>query len=61
MMNTNIKNPELMKCLDKINNRFGRGFLKLGSEEKSEIWQMKRDLLSPQYTSNWKDIPKISY
>lgn len=52
-------NPTLMKCLDKINNRFGQGSLKLGSEGKSEVWQMRREFLSPQYTSNWKDIPKI--
>lgn len=52
-------NPQLMKCLDKINNRYGQGTLKLGSEGKSEEFQMKREFLSPQFTSNWKDIPKI--
>lgn len=52
-------NPALMKCLDNINGRYGQGTLKLGSEGKSEIWQMRREFLSPQYTSNWKDIPKI--
>jgi DNA polymerase V len=53
-------NPELMKCLDKINNRYGQGTLILGGEGQSESWQMKRNFLSPQYTSNWRDIPKIS-
>ena len=53
-------NPALMKCLDKINGRFGQGALKLGSEGKSEVWQMRREFLSPQYTSNWKEIPKIT-
>lgn len=52
-------NPALMQCLDKINQRFGQGALKLGSEGKSEIFQMRREFLSPQYTSVWKDIPKI--
>jgi len=55
----NSANPELMKCLDKINNRYGQGTLKLGGEGESETWQMKRNFLSPQYTSNWRDIPKI--
>jgi DNA polymerase V len=52
-------NPALMKCLDTINNRYGQGTLKLGSEGQSEDWQMKRDFLSPHFTSDWKDIPKI--
>ena len=53
-------NPQLMKCLDKINNRYGQGTLKLGSEGQSEEFQMRREFLSPQFTSCWKDIPKIS-
>jgi DNA polymerase V len=52
-------NPVLMACLDNINNRYGQGTLKLGAEGQSEVWQMKRHFLSPQYTSNWRDIPKI--
>jgi DNA polymerase V len=52
-------NPILMNCLDTINNRYGQGTLKLGAEGQSASWQMKRHFLSPQYTSNWQDIPKI--
>ncbi len=52
-------NPMLMKCLDKINNRYGQGTLKIGAEGQTETWQMKRQFLSPQYTTNWRDIPKI--
>ncbi len=52
-------NPALMSCLDSINNRYGQGALTLAAEGKSEVWQMKRHFLSPQYTSNWHDIPKI--
>lgn len=53
-------NPALMTCLDKINNRYGQGTLKLGAEgQKSQTWQMRREFLSPQYTTNWRDIPKI--
>jgi DNA polymerase V len=35
-------NPALMKCFDKINNRYSEGTLKLGAEGKSEFWQMRR-------------------
>jgi DNA polymerase V len=52
-------NPVLMACLDNINNRYGQGTLKLGAEGQSEVWQMKRHFLSPQYTTHWGDIPKI--
>ena len=52
-------NPILMNCLDTINNRYGQGTLTLAAEGKSDSWEMKRHFLSPQYTSNWRDIPKI--
>jgi DNA polymerase V len=53
-------NPILMNCLDTINNRYGQGTLALAAERQSDSWQMKRHFLSPQYTSNWQDIPKIT-
>jgi DNA polymerase V len=52
-------NPKLMQCLDKINYRYGDGTLKVASEGHNEKWQMSRGFLSPQYTSQWRDIPKI--
>lgn len=52
-------NPKLMNCLDTINNRYGQGALTLAAQGQSDAWQMKRHFLSPQYTSNWRDIPKI--
>lgn len=54
-----ISNTKLMHCLDKINNRYGEGTLHIASEGQESAWQMKRHFLSPQYTSNWQDIPKI--
>ncbi|MDP7591656.1 MAG: Y-family DNA polymerase [Litorilituus sp.] len=51
--------PQLMNCFDSINDRYGQGTLQLGCEGKIKTWQMKRHFLSPQYTSNWRDIPKI--
>lgn len=52
-------NDNLMKCLDNINHRYGDGTLKIATEGHSEKWQMRREFLSPQYTSQWRDIPKI--
>jgi DNA polymerase V len=59
MFNINKDKPELMACFDKINNRFGQGTLKLACEKSAVSWQMKRYFLSPQFTSRWRDIPKI--
>jgi DNA polymerase V len=44
---------ELMKVLDGINHYglgLGRGI--------APAWQMKRDMLSPVYTTRWKDITR---
>jgi DNA polymerase V len=52
-------NSELMKCYSQINGRFGKGTLQVGSEGKQEKWGMRREFLSPRYTTRWTDIPKI--
>lgn len=52
-------NPSLMDCFDKINMRYGQGTMTLASEGRAEKWQMRRDFLSPQYTTNWSHIPLI--
>lgn len=52
-------NPALMNCYSKINQRFGKGTLQLASEAKHEKWSMRREFLSPRYTTRWSDIPKI--
>ena len=52
-------NSNLMACLDKVNHRYGDGTLTIATEGHHEKWQMRRSFLSPQYTSQWRDIPKI--
>lgn len=52
-------NANLMACLDKVNYRYGDSTLKIATAGKDEKWAMKRAFLSPQYTSKWRDIPKI--
>lgn len=52
-------NGNLMKCLDNINHRYGASTLKIAAEGHHEKWQMRREFLSPAYTSKWADIPKI--
>ena len=53
-------NPVLMQCFDGINKRYGSGTISIASAGQTQRWNMKRNFLSPQYTTNWYDIPKIS-
>jgi DNA polymerase V len=49
----------LMMCLDKINARYGSGTLHLAAKGFFQSSAMKRNYLSPQYTTNWAHIPII--
>ena len=54
------KSSALMATLDKLNDRFGRGTVLLasaGREGKARTWSMRRNLLTPQYTARWDDLP----
>ncbi len=50
------KSARVMEVLDQINDRFGRGSLKIGSELLSTHWHMNRDALSPCFTTQFADL-----
>ena len=53
------KSTALMGVLDAINDRYGRGTLRLasaGTQSQHRVWEMKQERKSPQYTTNWKQI-----
>ncbi|WDE03083.1 Y-family DNA polymerase [Thalassomonas viridans] len=52
-------NIKLMSCMDKINARFGRDTTILAGQGIEQKFAMRREFLSPQYTTRWRDIPKI--
>ncbi|MEW6999183.1 Y-family DNA polymerase [Colwelliaceae bacterium BS250] len=58
LFNKDCNNIELMQCLDTINNRYGAGTLKLAAMS-NDSFQMRREFMSPKFTSCWQDIPKI--
>lgn len=50
----------LMDTLDKLNDRFGRGTVLLASagvKGAKRNFEMNQNLLTPQYTTCWADIP----
>jgi len=54
-----IDNSALMTCLDNINHRYGRNTVKFAAQGIEHQWAMRREFLSPHYTTRWADIPKI--
>jgi DNA polymerase V len=50
----------LMTALDTINQRFGKGTMKMASAGLNgdrRVWSMKQERRTPGYTTNWDDIP----
>jgi DNA polymerase V len=56
---TSADRPELMQVIDRANARWGRGTLKLAAEGVIKPWQMKRERVSPAYTTRWEDLPRV--
>jgi DNA polymerase V len=53
-------NERLMQTLDHINARWGRGTLRLAAEGHTGDWHMKREHLSPGYTTAWAGLPVVN-
>ena len=53
------RTEHLMKTLDAINGRWGRGTLKPARITKHTEWSMRQELLSPAYTTRWQDLFKV--
>lgn len=53
------RHRDLMTTIDELNNRFGRHKLRLGSQATGSTWKMRRERLSPCYTTCLKDIPVV--
>ena len=49
----------LMRTIDSLNQRYGRGTVKLGSEGLHKAWAMRRELKSPNYLGDWAELPKV--
>lgn len=50
----------VMGVLDQINSRWGRGTLRLARVPAEPEWGMRRELLSPRYTTDWKGLWKVN-
>ncbi len=48
---------KLMSVIDLLNAKGGRGTLFFAGQGVQQQWQMKREMLSPAYTTRWNEIP----
>ena len=53
------RRDKLYEAVDKINKQFGRKALFHLAEGVLRPWKMKRDHLSPNYTTDWTQIPVV--
>jgi DNA polymerase V len=52
-------NGKLMLALDTLNQRFGRGTVKVSTQGAFKDWQMRQERKSPNYTSDWDEVPMV--
>ena len=53
------RSEKLYEAIDKINRQFGKKAVFQLGEGVKQGWTMKRDHLSPNYTTNWDQIPVV--
>lgn len=56
----------LMEAMDKLNQRFGRGAVRIGSAATAKAtdagtaaWAVRQDRRSPRYTTRWDEMPVV--
>lgn len=59
LFNTSPGDPALMAVYDQLNHRYGTDTLFMAAQGISPKWAMRRDFLTPRYTTNWRDLPQI--
>ena len=50
---------KMMKAMDSVNEKYGKDTLRYGTTGLRRNWSMKRNQLSPAYTTSWKDIKQV--
>ncbi|QWE23894.1 Y-family DNA polymerase [Polynucleobacter sp. AP-Elch-400A-B2] len=53
------KSAGLMKAMDSINSRFGNAAIKTAAVGTKQDWQMRSNNRSPNYTTQWDELPVV--
>lgn len=56
---TQKKTEQLLSTFDAVNRRFGGHTLYLAAEGCTKPWAMKRQMKSPNYTTQWNELPIV--
>ncbi len=54
-----IGDNRLMRAIDGLNSRFGRGTIKVSTGGTREGWRMRQERKSPSYTTDWSQLPYV--
>jgi DNA polymerase V len=49
----------LLRAVDRVNQRFGRNAIYLAGQGIKPRWQMRREMLSPRFTTCWEELPRV--
>lgn len=60
LFSTARDNTKLMQVMDRINATWGRGTLRSAAEGVHKDWKMKREKMSPGYTTRWDQLPVVT-
>jgi len=55
----NERDQALMKVMDAINQRWGRGTIGFTAAGTNQPWRMKSQARSPRYTTCWEELPIV--
>ena len=51
------KSKKLMLVMDSVNRRMGKGSMTIAASGTKQRWAMRRDRKSPNYTTDWDELP----
>jgi DNA polymerase V len=52
------KSDNMMRVMDRINNKMGAGTLTVAASGIAQRWAMRRESKSPSYTTEWGELPE---
>ena len=48
-----------MRAIDQLNARFGRGTVGFGTAGERHGWKLRREFISPRYTTVWDELLRV--
>jgi DNA polymerase V len=48
-----------MRAVDALNARYGRGTVAYGTAGEHQVWALRRDFISPRYTTMWDELLRV--